>query len=142
LFALKGATIGQKIQIILFLRKMKRTISFKSLSLFVLGAALTALFFFGLELENQNNFLDRIINRIDDETASPDHALQQEAFIKEAVHYTYYLLQRRSEFFDLAGGEEPLKERLMPSPIRASIDGYGSCGGYSNFLMALLKRKG
>jgi len=108
----------------------------------ILGLTIGSVAFFGMEAENEHNFIDRIIERIDADMSTLDPSDRSEAFVKEAVHYTNFLLKRRSNIFNSTADEIPWKQKLFPSTLRASIDGQGSCGGYSNFLMTILKRKG
>lgn len=124
------------------MKRIRFAFSLNTIGVFFFGMALACAVFFGLETQNEHNFLDRVISKIDGNIAMVKDSEREEQFVKEAVHYTYYLLKRRTEIFSATGDEIPLKQRVFHSPIRASIDGYGDCGGYSTFLMALLDRKG
>ena len=124
------------------MKRIKYAFSINHVGALCFGIALASMFYFGLESQNEHNFLDRVIRKIDMVAGNSESSLEDDRFISEAVHSTYYLLQRRTEIFRATSEDMPLKEKFFHSPIRASIDGNGDCGGYSTFLMALLERKG
>jgi hypothetical protein len=124
------------------MKRIKYAFSMNSAGALLLGLALGSMCYFGLESQNEHNFLDRVNRKIEMASAGSYAAVGDDQFISDAVHYTYYLLQRRSEIFRSTSDDTPLKEKIFHSPIRAAIDGDGECGGYSTFLMSLLDRKG
>lgn len=124
------------------MKRIKLAFSLSAVGVFFFGITLTTMVFFGLESQNEHNFLDRAIAKIESSAPVPQPGHEDDEFIQNAVHFTHYLLQRRTEIFQATRADLPIKERMFHSPIRAAIDGYGDCGGYSVFLISLLSRKG